>query len=188
MGRGSGSKASAGCGAFGLVGVLVTVGIVAWLFVTSTDSLTSRSPNRRSTTTSAPAAAPPPVTVTVTPAAGLGADPDVKVAARGWSPGSNVILSTCLSGAGLVLGGESPCDPESLATLAADDEGSITGTYLVDRIVTTGGLSYDCADGGVACAVRATGTAADGRPATGDAIVTFQPGLPAPDLLDELGG
>lgn len=191
MGMGSSSKASAGCGAFGLVGVLITIGIVAWLFVTSTDSFTSRAekgrPERAATTTS-PDDAPNLVALTVAPATNLGEAPDVNVTANGWEPGSDVTLSTCLSGAGLVLGGESPCDPESTVTLAADEAGSIDGTYRVDRVVTTGGLPYDCADGGVACAVRATGTTPDGRPASGVAVVTFQAGLPAPDLLDELGG
>ncbi len=189
MGMGGGSKTSAGCGAFGLVGVLIAVGIVAWLFLTSSDLLPSRSGKDRSaqTTTAAPPDAPDLVTVTVDPANGLGAAPEVNVSAEGWAPGSDITLSTCLSGAGLVLGGESPCDPESTVTVLADESGSISSTYRVDRIVTAGGLPYDCANGGVACAVRVTGASPDDREATGEAIVAFQTGLLAPDLLDELG-
>lgn len=191
MGMGSGSKASAGCGAFGLVGMLITVGIVAWLFVTSTDLLPSGSGQDRSersaTTTSSDDVAEM-VTVLVDPAGNLGEVPDVTVTAEGWNPGSDVTISTCLTGAGLVLGGESPCDAESTVTLPADGTGSISRSYRVDRIVAAGGLPYDCAGGGVVCAVRVTGTGPDGRPATGESIVAFQPGLPAPDLLEELGG
>lgn len=192
MGTGSGSKATAGCGIFGLVGLLISIGIVAWLFVTSTDSITSSPgkdhPEQSAATTTFPADAPPPVEVTVMPARDLGTAPDVIITADGWEPGTEVTISTCLRGAGMVLGGESPCDPASAVTLPADDAGSIAGTYRVDRIVTSGGLPYDCADGSVTCVVQATGTGDNGQTASGTAAVAFQTGLPAPDLLDELGG
>ncbi|MEO6987573.1 MAG: hypothetical protein ABI239_02905 [Aquihabitans sp.] len=190
MGMGSGSKASAGCGAFGLVGVLITIGIIGWLFVTSTDSISSSSKpvQPRSTATTALADALATIAVTASPDRELGADPEVNVTADGWQPGSDVTISTCLAGAGLVLGGDNPCDPDSNVTMSADDSGKVDGPYRVDRVVRAGGLPYDCADDGITCAVRATGTVPDGRSATGDAIVAFQTGLPAPDLLDELGG
>lgn len=190
MGTGSGSKASAGCGAFGLVGVLITIGIIGWLFVTSTDSISSsRKPVQpQSTASTSLADVPPPIVVTVSPGRELGAEPDVNVIADGFQAGSDVTISTCLAGAGLVLGGDDPCDPDSTATMSADGSGKVEGIYRVDRVVKAGGLPYDCADGGVTCTVRATGAAPDDRPATGEAIVAFQAGLPAPDLLDELGG
>lgn len=190
MGTGSGSKAGAGCGAFGLVGLLISVGIVAWLFVTSTDMFTSDARNPRPTTAQVATTAVAPTTaiaLAVTPAHGLGADAEVRIAATGWAPDSEVTISTCLSGAGLVVGPDDSCGRESTVTQAADASGAIDVTYRVDRVIHAGGLPFDCADRGTTCVVRAIGTDADERTASGHTAVAFGPDLPAPDLLEEFG-
>lgn len=187
MGTGSGSKASAGCGAFGLVGLLISVGIVAWLFATSTDLFSSDTAPPRSTppTTTSPAEATTPIAVVVAPADGLGSEPEVTVTATGWAPDSSVTIGTCLRGAGLVVGPDDSCDPESTVTVTTDASGAIDTTYRVDRVIHAGGLPFDCADGGVACVVQASGTDEGGRAAVGEAAVAFRTDLSAPDLLDE---
>ena len=67
-----------------------------------------------------------------------------------------------------------------------DGDGAIKVTYSVDRVVTAGGLPYDCASASTPCAVVVSGYDRDARERTASAPIAFTEGLPAPDLLEEL--
>lgn len=185
---GSGAKAAAGCGAFGLVGLLAAIGVVVAMFFVTRNALTAGHGDDERITTTLAVQDLPEMTATADPASGLGERPDVVITSGGWAIGTELTLRTCLTGAELVLGTEDPCDEVSAVTYTSDDRGEIEVSYPVDRVVTAGGLPHDCASTSTTCAVVVAGADRDGRDRTASATISFAEGLPAPDLLEELGG
>ena len=188
MSRGGGG-ARVGCAVLSLLGLLVGVGLTAWL---SSRVLDDRPGGARSgPATSLPEAPDAGVEVAVTPARDLDDGEVVRVASSAFPAGATVALRQCLTpsrGTALVLGPGGGCDDVAPPVVAVvDARGRFEAELVVRGVVTVGGLPFDCAESAGFCSVlasteeptpdgSATGGPAPSEPTTGAAPLAFAPG------------
>jgi hypothetical protein len=181
--------ATAGCGAFTLVGVLITVGLVVWLgsrVLPDSDD----SPLRSSTSVTAPGD-PRALEVTLDPAEGLDETTTLVATVEGLDPGAKLRIATCLRGGSLVIGADAPCDDASAREANADEDGAAIVPYHPARLITAGGLPFDCAAHAATCEVRvtqATGSSGGGGARSGAAAFSYKADLPPPEITVPGGG
>jgi hypothetical protein len=143
-GRGT-SSWGAGCGAFGLAGLLVSVGIAVWL--------SSRvASDTHGTLQSAKGAGRPQATLHVEarPARDLTEGQTVAVAGYGYPAGATISALLCAR----PDHGTLSCAPSTEISIQVDLFQSYQGTLVVHRLLKTTAGTVDCASLGSHCEVR----------------------------------
>src|SRR3954471_8967922 len=139
-GRGGGAW-SAGCGAFGLLSVLLGVGLVVWLSSRVVDD-TGHVTNAHHT-----------ASISATPSSDLSEGETIQVSGRDFTPNAQVAIFQCARPHTTPL-----CDRSPLNTveLDADELGRFNSALRVPRLLRTKGGTFDCASPESRCEVRAT--------------------------------
>lgn len=175
MGRAVGGASAAGCGAFSLAGLVVSIGLVFWLgsqaLSGSTDSIAT------SSTTVVPVTMPAGAALTVPD--GLGAEGTVRVTGGSLPPGP-IHLRWCLAVDD--AGAAAQCDDAATAPATVPPSGQLSVDVPIHRVLRIDGSAYDCAASAGACSLV-------GRPAAGAAgaavaaDLVFATGLPQVDAV-----
>jgi hypothetical protein len=163
-------KAGAGCGAFGLVSLLLGVGLVAFLGSRVLTDLGGDESSSKATTGFRTAA------LRVAPASPWDDGDRITVSAPGFEPGSEVRITTCLGQEFATLGSLVNCSASGAVVVTADDAGAISGEYPVARVVVIDGDRYDCAASPGACSIVAAPPSSADR--TASAPLVLAPGPP----------
>ncbi|MCU1372096.1 MAG: Neocarzinostatin family [Ilumatobacteraceae bacterium] len=193
MGKAVGGASAVGCGAVGLVGLLIGVGLTLWLGSMALTGSTGGDP-RPATTLAGPttSTAPPstlddrsdaglPPEATVVVLAGNDFDDGGRITVRGSGfPVGPIAVTMCL--ADTPLAADARCDATTRVPIATGPDGGWTLVYPAPRVITVARVAYDCAAVPGGCAVLAQ---LDSR--TDDvgvsARVTFATGLPPVDAM-----
>ncbi|MCU1496254.1 MAG: hypothetical protein JWM47_207 [Acidimicrobiales bacterium] len=172
---------------FSLVGLLISVGIVVWLGSMASDRGTD-GPGRPSTriedeTIDGPAGSvvtvPAALAVDVSPSAGLKGGAEVVVTSNAFAAGEVVAIRMCVAGADRVVGGDG-CDATTTTKVFVNAERHLQANYRVRRVVTAGGLPFDCLTEAHRCTVR---VAIDADPSQGGTVaLTFAPDPDLPEI------
>lgn len=190
MGRAVGGSSAVGCGAFGIVGLLVGVGLTVWLgsmaLSGSTDGGDGPKPPEAtpeiSTLDSAiddlqsPVPGLEPSGATLEVPAEVAANGDLPLRGTDLSPGP-IRVSTCLAAT------DAPaCDPATAVELVVGGDGRLAADIPIHRVITIDGTAYDCAARPGACMLF--GQRPDNPLDTGlPAALTFAAGLPPVDAI-----
>lgn len=176
-GRAVGGAAGVGCGAFGLVGLLVGVGLTVWLGMRVTSSVGDGVGAARSTTT-LPGAVDPSGhglsglgTLTVPggatgtgrleagPSTGLSDGAPVRVAGSGLAPGATSVTQ-CLRFETRAAGVDGACDDTTSVAGTVTASGDLVVGTTARRVITVLDTRYDCAAFAGACVLVAHDTGA----------------------------
>lgn len=162
-GRAVGGAAGAGCGALGLVGLLIGVGLTVWLGMRAMDSVGSGTRGTRTTTAAGegdgpgglgtltvPGTGAPTGTVTLDPAIGLGDGMTVKVAAADLEAGAWEVTE-CLTNQTRAAGVDGACDPSTTVRASVPASGDLAAGFTVQRVIRVLDAPYDCAAFAGAC-------------------------------------
>jgi hypothetical protein len=139
-GRG-GSAVSAGCGAFGLLSVLIAVGLAVWLSSRVLDSTgTTVTAGHRT------------ASIAATPATDLSEGQTIPISGRDFTPNGSVDIFQCARPHTTPL-----CDRSGQHTIDvdADELGRFNSALTVHRLLRTTGGTFDCAAPQSRCEVRA---------------------------------
>lgn len=183
--RAVGGGVGAGCGAFGLLGLLVSVALVVWLGSQAVDRTTGSGSNGADGEAVDPRSvdleeladqiddlgldgSPPGTPTLVLSPAGPYADgAPVTVSAEGLTPGP-IEVSLCLTFQTRAAGPDGACDTAA-GTVPAEvaDDGTLAASLTARRTITVLGTTYDCAAFAGACSVIVHGGGSlAGAPAT----------------------
>lgn len=191
-GRAVGSAASAGCGAFSLLGVLVGVGLTVWLGSQAlsgggggggggSDAGGRRTPSADPSgaiealdaldelTASGAIDAPSPPGLKIVPGTGLVDGVPVAVVGTGLPVGIADVVA-CLSTPPTSLAGIDPCDPATARQTIVEADGALVVETTAVRALRVKDTPYDCAAAPGACEFRVTSTGSDGPPPTAPII------------------
>lgn len=157
-----GGASAVGCGAFGLVGLLVSVGLTVYLGSRVTSSVDGGGGRIETLTSEASALANTTVPgldaggarLAITAPSDLPDGATVTVGGRDLVPGE-LQLTTCLTHGPRSADGAVGCDPTTTVAATVDRTGGLSQPYAVHRVVTVAGQRYDCAAFVAACVVVA---------------------------------
>ena len=144
MRSGGGSAAGAGCGVFGLLGLLIGVGLTVYLGSRALDSSSGLIGGGGGSKVAAAA-------VTLGP----GRPPEgtsTAVASVDFVSGADITLTTCLAHTDT---GPWQCDPTTATHATVDVLGELRADYPVHRVVRIAGKPVDCSVPAAGCVVRA---------------------------------
>lgn len=184
-----------GCGGLSLLGLLVGVGLTVWLgSMVMGGSLGGDSPKANDAETlasvvdsSTTAPGTTALAVSVNPATDLGEGAEVSVTSDAFPAGAEVRVDTCLARANTVTGDAARCDAPGSLPAQVDAKGHLAVRYVVARVVTVGGVPYDCGTKAGLCVVAVTDAADPTR--TGSVPISYQEGIRGPEItLPDLGG
>lgn len=163
-------KAGAGCGAFGLVSLLLGVGLVAYLGSRVLTDLGGDSSSSRATTGFTT------TELTVSPDAPWSDRQTITLSASGFEPGAQIRVTTCLGQEFATLRSLGNCAVVGSVVVNADGDGHLEGTYPVARVAVIDGHRYDCGASPGACSIVAAPPSSADRSASTPLIL--EPGPP----------
>jgi len=158
-----GGASAVGCGVFGLGGLLVGVALVVWLGSVALDGssgMLGGGGGDTAPTTAVPIARSG-AAIAIDPPADLADGAEVRVTGSGF-PSGPVSITACLTHA--PGGGGDRCDDSTGTVAAAGTGGKLLATRAVPRVITVGGVAYDCAAAPGACSLRARPIGRPGDP------------------------
>ncbi len=179
----------AGCAGFSLVGLLAVIAIVFWLggsaFEGSGGGSGAIPTNAGASTTTIPSVG---VAIAVDPAIDLADGDVVEVTSDDFPAGTLVRVATCVAGTGRVTNDAPTCDEATTQEATVDRSGRLAVSHGVARVVSVGGIPFDCASEPGRCQieVRASGAGSGGTDLFGAAPLTFAQGGAVPITLPEL--
>jgi hypothetical protein len=152
--RGVGGGVGAGCGAFGLLGLLVGVGLVVWLGSEAFDR-TADAPRSVQQAEELDLTVPSPEaagSLRVEPTSGLVDGGIVAITGEGLDPGP-ATLTICLAFQTRAAGTEGACDRSTDVLVDVGADGTVAAELTVRRVLWVLGAPYDCAAFPGACTV-----------------------------------
>lgn len=150
MSKAVGGASAVGCGVFGLGGVIITVGLIAWLSSMALPGSGGDDVTTTGATTTVPEV-PADAAIALDPAGPFDDGARVQVDGTGFGS-APIVVTQCLTHP--PEGADDPCDPvTSVGTVV--DAGRWRLEVVVSRTITVGGTAYDCAASSGACQLLA---------------------------------
>lgn len=165
MGKAVGGASAAGCGIFGLAGILISVGLVVWLGSQATTNVGGAthapdSSGAQSLESQASALVNPSTPgvagrdLQITAPGKLDNGGVITVAGADFDPGP-IEVTSCVTHLPANASGSTWCDPSTTAVATVLADRSFALSYPAKRIITVEGTAYDCAAFFHACSIVA---------------------------------
>jgi hypothetical protein len=166
-------KAGAGCGAFGLVSLLLGVALVAILGSKVMTDLGGKGSSSKADAGFAT------TDLQVSPDGPWADGQRVVVSASGFEPGAQVRVATCLGQEFATLRSLANCTATGTVLANADGDGHLEATYPVSRVVDIDGDRYDCGGSAGACSIVAAPPSSADRSASAPLVLVPGPTVDA---------
>lgn len=162
-----------GCGGLGVLGTFLAAAVVIGAFSTQLDGCDLSTDPGKGTASKR-------LSVTVTPATQLTDGAEVRVTSSAFAKRTVVGIAVCLREADTKRQGVDACDRNQGYRFATDEAGRLDAPFPVPRVITVGGMPYDCAASARRCLVVAAN--AGDFDESGGVPLTFRSGLPPADM------